>query len=289
MQKQAGGPKGARAATAAEAEALARAEAAGDRGNLGEAERIVRDVLAKNPRRLEALQLLGALLLRQGRLREAVAPFEEAVRHSSDPEHETHLALALRAVGRSDEAEAWLTRATERRPVYPRAFLELGNLLRAKRRYAEAMAVLTRGLEAAPTRLELSLALGANCLDLADHAGAQVAYARALSIRPGDADALIGFGVALQSEGDFKRAAERYRRVLANEPGNHRARLNLGYCLIELGQPDEGIACLRAAVQADPHNSESAVKMLVAAGRGRFWLKRSAAAACLGLGLDGRL
>jgi hypothetical protein len=48
------------------------------------------------------------------------------------------------------------------------------------------------------------------------------------------------------------------------EPGHHRARVNLGYRLIELGQPDEGIAHLRAAVQADPHNSESALRMLVA-------------------------
>src|SRR5215470_12317433 len=116
MQRQGGIPKRARAAMAAEAEALARAEATGNGGNLGEAERIVRDLLAKNPRHLEALQLLGALLLRQGRLRDAVAPFEEAARHSSNPVHETHLALALRAVGRTDEAETWLTRAIERQP-----------------------------------------------------------------------------------------------------------------------------------------------------------------------------
>lgn len=284
MKKQAGIPKGARAVMAAEA--LARAVAAGNSGDLSEAERIVRDVLAKNPQHLEALQLLGALLMGQKRPREAAAPLEEAARHSPNPELETHLAIALREIGRTDEALAWLYRAIERQPAYARAFQELGNLLRATRRYIEAETVLKRGLEAAPTVAELSLALGGVYLDRADSPGAKVAFARALSIVPGNADALVGFGIALQYEGDFARAAERFRRVLARDPGHHRAQMNLGYCLIELGQLDEGIACLRAAVQAVPHNYGSALRMLIGAGRGRFWLNRSAAAACLGL--DGK-
>jgi tetratricopeptide (TPR) repeat protein len=281
MKKQAGIPKGARAVMAAEA--LARAVAAGNSGDLSGAERIARDVLAKNPQHLGALQLLGALLMGQKRPREAVVPLEEAARRSPNPELETHLAIALREIGRTDEALAWFYRAIERQPAYARAFQELGNLLRAMRSYVEAETVLKRGLEAAPTVAELSLALGGVYLDRADSPGAKVAFARALSIVPGNADALVGFGIALQYEGDFARAAERFRRVLARDPGHHRAQMNLGYCLIELGQHDEGIACLRAAVQAAPHNYGSALRMLIGAGRGRFWLNRSAAAVCLGL------
>jgi len=283
MRKQARISRGARAAVTAEAEALVRAVAAADSGNVSEAERIARDVLAKSPHHLEALQLLGALLMGQGRPREAVAPLEEAARQSANPEVETHLAIALREIGRADEALASLYRAVERQPAFPRAFQELGNLLRAKRRYAEAESVLKRGLDAAPTVPELSLALGGVCLDRADSSGAKVAFARALSIVPGNADAHLGFGVALQYEGDFARAAERFRRVLAHDGHHHRARMNLGYCLIELGQVDEGIACLRAAVEAAPHNYGSALRMLISAGRGRFWLRRSAAAESLGL------
>jgi Flp pilus assembly protein TadD len=283
MKKQAAIPRGARA-TMAEAEALARAVAAGQGGNLGEAERIVRDVLTKNPQHVEALQLLGALLMGQKRPREAVVPLEAAARHVADPELETHLAIAMREIGRTEEAVTWLYRAIDRQPACARAFQELGTLLHARRRYAEAETVLKRGIEAAPTVTELSLALGGVCLDRADSAGAKVAFARALSIAPGDADALAGFGIALQYEGDFARAAERFRRVLGRDPGHQRARMNLGYCLIELGQLEEGIACLRTAVQAAPHHYGSALRMLIGAARGRFWLKRSAAARCLGLG-----
>ncbi|HKD31453.1 MAG TPA: tetratricopeptide repeat protein [Xanthobacteraceae bacterium] len=282
MSKQAGKSKGARAVTTAEAEALARAVAAADSGNLSEAEGIARDILARSPQHSGALQLLGAMLMAQKRPRDAVAPLEEAARRSANPQLETHVAIALCETGRTDEALTWLYRAVERQPVYARAFQELGNLLRTKRRYVEAEAVLKRGVEAAPTVAELSLVLGGVCLDRADSPGAKIAFARALSMVPGNADALVGFGVALQYEGDFARAAERFRRVLAHDPGHHRARMNLGYCLIELGQVDDGIACLRAAVETAPHNYGSALRMLISAGRGRFWLKRSAAAEHLG-------
>ena len=265
MKKHAGVSKFARAATAAEAQALARAVAAGDNGNLREAERIARDVLARSPRHLEALQLLGALLMAQKRPREAIVPLEDAACRSANPELETYLAIALREIGRTDEALVWLYRAIERQPVYARAFQELGNLLRAKRRYVEAKSVLKRGVEAAPTVPELSLALGGVCLDRADSPGAKIAFARALLILPGNADALVGFGVALQYEGNFARAAERFRRVLEREPGHHCARMNLGYCLMELG--DEGIVSLRAAVQAAPHNYGSALRMLTRRAR----------------------
>lgn len=278
MKKQAAVPKTPRAA-----EALAQAVAAGNSGDLDAAERIVRDIIAKNPRHAEALQLLGALLMAQQRPRDAIAPLEEAARLAAGAEVETHLAIALRDTGRGDDAATWLFRAIERQPAFPRAFRELGELLRARRRYAEASSVLQRGIDAAPTVPELSLLLGGVCLDRADAAGAKIAFARALAIAPGNTDALMGFGVALQYEGDFVRAAERFRRVLAADPAHQRARLNLGYCLIEHGDMDEGIACLRAAVEAAPHSYGGALKMLIGASRGRFWFRRSAAADYLGL------
>src|SRR5260370_9401912 len=91
---------------AAEAEALARAVAVAESGNMSEAERIARVVLAQKPQHLEALQLLGALLMAQRRPREAIAPLEEAAPHSADPDLETRLPIALRETGPTHEAVA---------------------------------------------------------------------------------------------------------------------------------------------------------------------------------------
>ena len=113
--------------------------------------------------------------------------------------------------------------------------------------------MLKRGVDAAPTMRELSLTLGGVYLDRADAANAKVAFARRTYDRAGrPRRPSRDLGIALQYEGDFTRAAERFRRVLARDPAHPRARMNLGYCLLELGQFDEGLACLRETVQATP-------------------------------------
>jgi hypothetical protein len=53
---------------------------------------------------------------------------------------------------------------------------------------------------------------------------------------------------------------------------------------MELGQWDEGVTTLRAAVKVDPTMRGHVMRMLVGCAHGKFWLKRSAAAAFL----DGR-
>jgi tetratricopeptide (TPR) repeat protein len=266
----------------AENDALARATAAANHGDLGEAERIARGVRPKDSRYPDALRLLGTVLLRQDRPREAIEVLEDAAGRVADPVLETNLAAILREMGRLADAQKVLYRAIERRPVYAPAFLALGDLLRTQRCYAEAKTILERGLQAAPLVGEMSLLLGGVCLDLADAENAKVNFARALTITPGDPDALQGIGIALQYEGDFARAAERFKAVLARNPGYHRARMNFGYCLLELGRIDEGLACMRAVVQAAPNVYGSVLRMLIAAGRGRFWLRRSKAAEALG-------
>ena len=76
-------------------------------------------------------------------------------------------------------------------------------------------------------------------------------------------------------------AAGHYRQILAREPAHVRALLYLGHCLMELGQWDEGVAILRTAAKADPATRGNVMRMLVGSAHGKFWLKRSAAAAFL--------
>jgi tetratricopeptide (TPR) repeat protein len=268
---------------AAEDEALRRCSAAIEQRRPDEAERIAREILARNDQHGGASYLLGVALLVQGRPAEAVSPLERAARLRPDAAVETHLAMALRANGQGAAAVPWFERAVSRQPPFAPAFKEFGGLLRSLRRYSEAEAVLKRGLEAAPAMPELAMLLGGVALDRADAGNAKVAFARALANAPSHPDALLGFGIALLYEGEFGRAADRFRQILARDPNHVRARLNLAYCLLELGRWDEGVACLRATVQLDPKSASHVIRMLIASGRGRFWLKRSALAKFLAL------
>jgi Flp pilus assembly protein TadD len=151
-------------------------------------------------------------------------------------------------------------------------------LLCAMRQFDEAEAVLKRGLEAEPTSVELSLDLGRLFLIRADAKNAKVAFARALVNAPRDPRALHGSGVALLYTGEIERAAERFRQVLAIRPGDPGAQLDLAQCLLQLGRCDDAIASLRAVVRSAPQQYGKALKALVSATRGRFWLRQSAAA-----------
>jgi tetratricopeptide (TPR) repeat protein len=243
-----------------------------------EAERLARDALARDSRHPDALHLLGVALLAQNRAREAVAPLEQAARERSSSRIETHLGKALLESGRASEALTRLQRAIELQPPFVAAFQQLGILLCSMRRFDEAEAVLKRGLEAAPTSVELSLDLGGFYIVRADAKNAKIAFARALANAPRNPRALHGFGVAHLFEGEIERAAERFRQVLAIQPGDLRAQLDLAHCLLQLGHSDDAIAGLRAMVRSAPQNYGKALRALVSAGRGRFWIRRSAAA-----------
>jgi len=269
---------------AADEKALRRCRSAIAERRPDDAERVARDVLSRNPQHAGALFLLGAALLMQQRAGEAVGPLEEAACIRADSVTETHLAMALRNSGQSAAALTWFERATTRQPAFAPAFKEFGATLRAMRRFAEAEAVLKRGQELAPPMPDLDILLGAVLLRRADLLNAKAAFARALAYAPDHPEALLGYGSALVHEGEFGSAAEQFRLILTRHPAHLHALRNLAHCLIELGRWDEGAACLRTAVEIDPNCRGDALRTLVASGRGRFWLKRSAAAEFLGIG-----
>jgi tetratricopeptide (TPR) repeat protein len=259
-------------------DALSRAVLALNSQRPNEAERIAGEVLKADPRHSRALHIFGCALLMQGRAEDAIAPLETAARGGRDPEIDTQLAMALRQTGRHEDAFSWLKRATKRRPPYAAAFRELGALLVSMERYDEAVEVLRSGLEVAPMMSQLSIQLGYALLSRGNCADAKSAFARALDISPGSADALFGMAKAHRDSGEARAAADYFRRYLMSEPGDQSAWLHLGHCLLELGQLDAGYECFRTVARGDPKRYGNALASLAASGRGRLWLKPSAAA-----------
>jgi Flp pilus assembly protein TadD len=244
-------------------------------GRPDEAERLARAVLLGHPQHPRAMHVLGCALLMQGRAFEAIQPLEQAGRGRHDPEIDTQLAIALRQIGRPNDALVRLRRASKRRPAYPPAFHELGFLLAALGRHDEAAAALQQGLELAPMMPELSIQLGHVQLMRNDRAAAKAAFARALAVAPDAPDALSGMGTALMECGEHAPAAEHFRRALRARPDDQETWVKLGICLIEIGNSDAGYGCLRTAVRTAPGLHGKVLATLVKCGRGRFWLRPS--------------
>jgi Flp pilus assembly protein TadD len=233
--------------------------------------------LKTDPRRTPALHILGGALLMQDRAADAVASLEDAARALRDPETDTLLAIALRRIGRNEDALSRLKRAIKRRPPFGAAFHELGFLLFSMERYGEAIEVLSRAQELLPMMPELSLLLGNVFLGCRNFPNAKVCFARALNISPNSLDAMYGLAVAHWRLCEYQAAADLFRRCLMGNPDDVSTWLGLGHCLLELGQSNAGYDCFRAVARRDPRHYGSALAAVVTSGRSRFWLKPSVA------------
>jgi tetratricopeptide (TPR) repeat protein len=266
---------------AALADALVAAKTALDQGHAVQAEQLARKVVGKDTRNAAAQQILGGALLLQGRHADAIAPLEAAARTLRDPALDTQLAIALREAGRTDDALSRLKRAVKREPPYVFAFHELGFLLYSLGRTDEAIAAIQRGIELAPLSSNLFVLLGGIGQARHDRAGARAAYARALSISPNLASAHYGMGAVLMTEAAYAQAVEHFRFASMSNPGDVQAQFKLAASLLEAGKTEDAVALLRSAVRADPQRYATSLKLMLSSGRGRFWLRPSAAARAL--------
>src|SRR5882672_4092640 len=88
-------------------------------GQLAEAERLCRRVLATEPNDVAATHLLGFIAYKSGRLQEAIDLIGRALaRDETNPDCHFNIGLALLAVGRLKEAATHFSRAVALRPDY---------------------------------------------------------------------------------------------------------------------------------------------------------------------------
>jgi tetratricopeptide (TPR) repeat protein len=268
--------------TAAEIEdALRRAKAALDAGRAIEAEQLARAVLKRDVRHSNAQQILGGALLLQGRFEDAIAPLKAAARVFRDPALDTQLAIALREAGHIEEALSRLNRAIKREQPYAFAYHELGFLLHAMGNDDEAVAAIERGIRMVPLSTNLFVLLGGIQHARRDLRRAKAAYAHALAIAPQLATAHYGLGAVLMTEAAFKEAIEHFRFAAMNDPADLQPRLKLAACVLETGDTAAALSLFRDAVRVDPQIYPLSLKLILSAGRGKFWLRPSDATRAL--------
>ena len=166
-------------------------------GQLAEAERLYRQILAEMPKHFDSLHLLGVIKGQQNEFAAAVPFFEQALRVNPDSASAfNNFGNVLQALGRHTQALASYDRSLALRPDNPKALMQRGNVLRKLKRPDEA-------------------------LD---------SYDRALRLQPGYADALTHRGGALTDLGRRDEAVAAYRQALASGGDSQRIMYSLA-CL----------------------------------------------------------
>lgn len=197
-------------------------------GRVPEAIAHYEEALRLAPSYAEAHNNLGLTLLAGGDVAGAIGHFELAVKfRASDAEAHYNLGMALARTRREAEAVPHFEAALRLRPDYAEAHNNLGNTLLQMRRLPEAVEQYEAALRLRDELPEAHYNLGNVLAQLGRWPDAVAHFERALRFTPQDADTHFALANALSRLGDTAGAVRHYEETLRLDPGNAAAREGL--------------------------------------------------------------
>jgi protein O-GlcNAc transferase len=248
-----GGRGVARTPSGAEASLLAKAVAFHRAGNLDEAERGYKRVLRLDPRRFDALRLLGVVEAARGRYTRAHRLVSDALKvNPRSAEAQSTLGRILYEMKRLEDALACYELALALLPDDAQALCNRGAILEELGRADEALASYDAALALKPDYLLVLYNRGNVLHDLRRIDEAVASYDAALALKPDHAAALYNRGNALHELGRLEEALASYGQALAVKPDYADALNNAGNALLDLKRPEQAAQTFRHLLEVAP-------------------------------------
>jgi tetratricopeptide (TPR) repeat protein len=256
-------------------------------GAVGEAAARYAQVLASEPRNVDALYLLGVTLVQQGRFDEAVDRLRRAVKVA--PAHavaHNFLGLAYLQQGKADEALHAFDRAIQHQPQMLDAYMHRANLLMRSGRVPDAVATYDRALAVNPQFHEGWSNRGIALDALARRDEAIASYDRAIALKPDFAEAHANRANAFAASGQHAEAIASFDRALAAKPDFAEAWVNRGNALKALNRPADALESYDRALAVQPRLAAAHYSRALIVGLlGRYADARASFEQALKLGL----
>jgi tetratricopeptide (TPR) repeat protein len=213
----------------------------------------------------------GRQLSKEGRLHEALAQLETAVKKDHDnPEAHCLLGDVNRRMGRVKQAESAYRTACELDKYNFRAFYNLGVVYQVLAGNAvsdkemmkylhEAEKAYIRSLTIDPTgpgSFDAHLNLGSCYFHHGRLHMAEQETRIALHLRPGSYRAKGNLGIIYQAMKEPQKAAAAFRESLQYNPNQPDTLLNLGTILLDSGKHKEALEVFGKGIELDPNNSQ---------------------------------
>jgi Flp pilus assembly protein TadD len=229
---------------------LAQAYAAA--GDLAGAEKLLRRATTSRPDQVVLLNILGKILVRQGRSRlaEAIEFFRAA--RGQRPQLGIALSRALISAGRAEEAEGVLQELAPRETNNPAFHVRLGVAAYLQKKHAAAEAAWGKALDLQPECAEAHFCLGKLLEDGQKEGEAEAAYRKAIACRPDFAEAFTNLAGVLHRQGKPCEAEAACRKAIDLKPDLAEAYGCLGSMLLRQGKLGEAEAACRRALDLKP-------------------------------------
>jgi len=219
---------------------------------------VVFNLLASVDRYAEADNNFGVALEKAGRVPEAIAEYEQALRlNPGYPEAHYNLGNALLKTGQMNEAMQHWSEATRLKPDFAEAHYNLGVALMGMGRLPEAVEHLEQVLRIEPRYAETHNSLGVALMRLGRLPEAVEQWEQALRLKPGSAEFHNNLGIALFRLGRVSEAIGHYEQAVQLKPDYLEAHYNLAVALEQAGRVPEAIGQYEQVLRIKPDMADA--------------------------------
>jgi tetratricopeptide (TPR) repeat protein len=225
---------------------------------LGEAERLAREVLEREPNNIEGHILMGSVLFNRNEKDKAFAELNRAV--ELDPKRvESYLSLArfLVVTGERDKAEELLKKAISIKGNSALAHTQYGMFLVQGNRLGEAEAELTKAVEVEPTDRDARRVLAGFYLVNRQLDKAEAAFKSLAALDSDKPQSQLIVADFYSAVNRMDEAIKIYKDVLAKAPDYMQGRYRLAEILLLRGDTEGANAQIEEALKKDPHDRQA--------------------------------
>ena len=223
-----------------------------NQGKIDEAVACFNTALRLKPRYVDAHNNLGLALWRRGRDSEAIEQFNAVLKLGPDAKAYYNLGVVLFSQQKSTEAKECFLAAIRLQPDHAEARNNLGNVLIGEGKVNEAGEQFAAAVRSAPFFAEARCNLAEFLASKGDGGKAIEQYAAALRCKPESPEAHSGLARLLEQAGQLPEAAEHYAAAARLRPDLAEAHNNLSNLAARLNNPQMAFTHGRAAVELKP-------------------------------------
>lgn len=199
---------------------IARGAALHQAGELDEAAKVYREILARAPHDFDATHLLGVVALQQGKFDVAQRLINVAVAiQPHDVTAISNLGVSYLRAGQLGPALQWFEIAIQLQPDSAAALANAAEAMHHLGRYRDAIPLLRKACAVDPSSYPACNLLGACLMKAGDEHEAAGVFEAATRLRPDDAEAWANLSIALQATGQHDRSRKCARQAALLQPG----------------------------------------------------------------------